>query len=325
MIANGEAYVAQVYSWLSGSKHGEIYFKKADDGTTIDKSIEHRECDVHGHEHITQTDSTIVMPAAPHPVNEAARPTKNKFYKKCCICNESINGDSFNANPIKNGFCCNECYSKSILPTRQKYSSGNDLTKLREELFAIISPTEEVPVEAPVELTTDPIIENNGLATIVNTLIKDEFDAIQAYNDAIINFSAEGRTDLVQVLQDIVNEENLHVGQLEVVLEQVSGSANSIDQGKAEAETQLSGQPVVESLETDTNKQDFLKQMAQDDWDCGHTFDPDDFHEFKKICKECGFDVDNNDFNLYFEYIEDCRHKANNPNEDEDPEEGMHY
>lgn len=101
---------------------------------------------------------------------------------------------------------------------------------------------EDVTVEA------DTSTENNGLATVLNYLIKDEFDAIQGYNDAIVNFETEGRSDLVQVLKDIVNEENLHVGQLEVLLEQVSGAANSIDQGKAEAETQLTSTQVFESL-----------------------------------------------------------------------------
>ena len=88
---------------------------------------------------------------------------------------------------------------------------------------------------------------DNGLASIINTLIQDEFDAIQQYNDAIVNFETEGRQDLVQVLHDILNEENLHVGQLETLLEQVSGSANSIDRGKAEAETQLNVTTLGES------------------------------------------------------------------------------
>lgn len=93
-----------------------------------------------------------------------------------------------------------------------------------------------------VTIVTEVETDNNGLATIINQLIKDEFDAIQQYNDAIVNFETEGRTDLVQVLTDILHEENLHVGQLEVLLEQVNGVANSIDQGKAEAETQLANE-----------------------------------------------------------------------------------
>jgi rubrerythrin len=83
-------------------------------------------------------------------------------------------------------------------------------------------------------------LSNNALSGIINALIQDEFDAIQAYNDAIVNFESEGRSDLVQVLHDIINEENLHVGQLETLLKQVSGAANSIDKGQAEAEVQLS-------------------------------------------------------------------------------------
>lgn len=155
-----------------------------------------------------------------------------------------------------------------------------------------------------------------GIAGVINNLIIDEFEAIDGYNSAIITAEKEGITDIVDVLKDIVNEENIHVGQLQTCLTKVSPNAQSIDDGQVEAQQQLDNinqtQATQEVTEAFDKKQAWLKEMAQDDWDAGHTFDPDDFHEFKKIAKECGFNVNKKDFDKYFEYLEDIRYKANN-------------
>lgn len=144
-----------------------------------------------------------------------------------------------------------------------KITSGRESTKNGREFDRLIDKLKElgyteikknVKESAPrqcdksmCEDINQDTFTDNGLASVINTLIQDEFEAIQGYNDAIVNFEAEGRSDLTQVLYDILNEENLHVGQLETLLEQVSGSANSIDKGKAEAETQLNGTTLGES------------------------------------------------------------------------------
>jgi hypothetical protein len=123
------------------------------------------------------------------------------------------------------------------MEARHDPDEREDIQEVKDEIAEINSKlnlTESLNEDLNQEELSD-----NGLATVINTLIKDEWDAIQAYNDAIVTFETEGKNDLVQVLQDILNEENLHVGQLETLLEQVSGSANSIDAGKAEAEVQL--------------------------------------------------------------------------------------
>lgn len=136
--------------------------------------------------------------------------------------------------------------AEEAMEARHDPSEKDDLAEIKEEIAKVEA--ELKSIDTPITESLNESTENNGLSTILNMLIKDEFDAIQQYNDAIVNFEAEGRTDLVQVLQDILNEENLHVGQLEVLLEQVNGAANSIDQGKAEAETQLAteGGEIVE-------------------------------------------------------------------------------
>ena len=78
-----------------------------------------------------------------------------------------------------------------------------------------------------------------GIAGVINNLIIDEFEAIDGYNSAIITAEKEGITDIIDVLKDIVNEENIHVGQLQTCLTKVSPNAQSIDDGQVEAQQQL--------------------------------------------------------------------------------------
>ena len=78
-----------------------------------------------------------------------------------------------------------------------------------------------------------------GIAGVINSLIIDEFEAIDGYNSAIATAEQEGMTDIINVLKDIANEENLHVGQLQTCLAKVSPNAQSIDNGQVEAQEQL--------------------------------------------------------------------------------------
>ena len=106
-----------------------------------------------------------------------------------------------------------------------------------EDEHGVESISEEQPqVEIPAE---NPQNEDNGLVSIINNLIQDEFNAIQSYKDAIVNFANQDRNDLTQVLKDILDEENIHVGQLETLLKSLDSSAENIEQGKQEAEEQI--------------------------------------------------------------------------------------
>ena len=93
--------------------------------------------------------------------------------------------------------------------------------------------SEDLVPEPPKEGT------DTGIASMLNSLIIDEFEAIDGYNSAIATAEQEGMTDIVNVLKDIVNEENLHVGQLQTCLAKVSPNAQSIDDGQVEAQQQL--------------------------------------------------------------------------------------
>lgn len=104
----------------------------------------------------------------------------------------------------------------------EQYSKYADLDSAREE----IPSAPETP-------------EDTGIAGILNNLIIDEWEAIDGYNSAIVTLTDLGKYDEVDVLKDIVNEENIHVGQLQKVLELVSPNAASIGEGEAEAAEQL--------------------------------------------------------------------------------------
>lgn len=92
-----------------------------------------------------------------------------------------------------------------------------------------------------------------GIAGVINSLIIDEFEAIDGYNSAIATAEEEGMTDIVNVLKDIANEENLHVGQLQTCLAKVSPNAKSIDDGQVEAESQISSNDSIVTEDLNNN------------------------------------------------------------------------
>ena len=113
--------------------------------------------------------------------------------------------------------------------------------KTKEEAIEMAKSLEQgkaTSLEESIEETPEPGPEA-GIASLVNKLIIDEWEAIQGYNDAIVAAETEGYSDIANVLRDIANEENLHVGQLEQCMQQLSPNTESINQGEVEADEQL--------------------------------------------------------------------------------------
>ena len=69
-------------------------------------------------------------------------------------------------------------------------------------------------------------------------------------------------------------------------------------------------------------KQQAIKEMANIDFEVGHTFDPDDFDYFKKVCKEDGWNVTEEDFQKYFEYLDEIR-ASQIADEDDDSDDDL--
>lgn len=96
--------------------------------------------------------------------------------------------------------------------------------------------------------------ESKGVADLINELIIDEFEAITGYNNAITTItSIDPESTMLNVLNDIINEENTHVGQLQAALKEVSEAANNIMSGNNEGEGQL-GNPEVEVQEPEVEE-----------------------------------------------------------------------
>lgn len=119
--------------------------------------------------------------------------------------------------------------------------------------------TIEEPIETPDLVTPEASDKSTetptsgsdfGVASMLNADIIDEFEAIDFYNSHIVTLKDlisqeqdENIIDLyekiIEILTDIVNEENIHVGQLQKALSLVSPSALFIKDGDMEADETL--------------------------------------------------------------------------------------
>ena len=128
---------------------------------------------------------------------------------------------------------------------------------------------EESLNESLDEITDAEPIEDGacvGMAAVISDLIKDEYEAIDGYNSAIATSEAEGFGDMVKVLTEIQAEENLHIGQLQAIMNTLDPNAHLVDDGQAEGVEQLSNplssnEVVEESLNEDL---DDLNEQEQD-------------------------------------------------------------
>lgn len=99
-----------------------------------------------------------------------------------------------------------------------------------------------------VETTPNPpeAGSDNYVANTLNQLIVGEWDTIKDYNDFIATLETMNMsTDILNVVKDIVNEEHVHIGQLQQALKTVSPNAVSITDGEREGSEQLETQVEV--------------------------------------------------------------------------------
>ena len=81
--------------------------------------------------------------------------------------------------------------------------------------------------------------ETVGLSNAIIQEINGEWETIQHYNDLISIMRTEGQDDMINVISDIVDEENKHIGQLQKCLQMISPNVSEIDSGESEAIGQL--------------------------------------------------------------------------------------
>lgn len=125
---------------------------------------------------------------------------------------------------------------------------------------------EDKEEEIPVESKDAEMI--SSLNSIITTLIKSEYDAIQEYKDAVSQLTAikeniagesEEITGVINILKDIADEEMAHVGELQSSLNHLLGEEQVDDQlekGSDEAE---------EMLEPEEEPEEEIKEEAEEE------------------------------------------------------------
>lgn len=118
-----------------------------------------------------------------------------------------------------------------------------------------VDENEEVKVED--NEVTDKLLDN-AIANMINKLIIDEFEAIDGYNSAISTIISEmPDSPIIDVLNDIIAEENVHVGQLQRALLLVSTHAQDIAKGTEEGKEQIAdGEKEEESKEVEEDEEE---------------------------------------------------------------------
>ena len=113
------------------------------------------------------------------------------------------------------------------------------------------------------------------LASMLNNLIVDEWNTIDAYNSALTYIEQVKQDDgtvydyegIKKILTDIVNEENVHVGQLQSAMQLLSPNTASIDKGTEEGDKQIaegdSEDIMTEAVMDDPNAKEVLTKTAE--------------------------------------------------------------
>ena len=94
-----------------------------------------------------------------------------------------------------------------------------------------------------------------GISDIIIDSINKKWDNIRDLNSIIVNLNEEGYEDLVPVIQSVLEDENKNVGKLQQLVELISPTAKSIDDGRQEAIDELDDteEIKVEEMKLDEN------------------------------------------------------------------------
>lgn len=94
-----------------------------------------------------------------------------------------------------------------------------------------------------------------GISDIIIDSINKKWDNIRDFNSIIVNLNDEGYEELVPVIESILEDENKNVGKLQQLVELISPTASSIDDGRQEAIDELDGNEVKveEEMKLDEN------------------------------------------------------------------------
>lgn len=100
-----------------------------------------------------------------------------------------------------------------------------------------------------LEQETPQTANDTGLANMLIHAINGEWETISEYNDILTVIKNNNQSDMIPVIEDILSEENKHVGQLQKILETISGNVADISEGEQEASEQMWDNKVESSMD----------------------------------------------------------------------------
>ena len=190
----------------------------------------------------------------------------------------NLNKDNIIVTKGRNVFKGTDVSDEDITDFKNNYLGSHlDESKnesLKEDLTVAVN-DKEVPVDAVDTPVVEPVVvevdaekqpieeiqEKISIEQVLSDLIKDEFEAIDGYSSSlatlkILENDGSDYSGIIANLEDIKNEELVHVGQLQKCLAEINPKAEAIDDGKEEAsetiavaeeESAKGEEPVVEA------------------------------------------------------------------------------
>ena len=170
--------------------------------------------------------------------------------------------------------------------------------------------------ESPEEIVNVEIEDtqvNSGVVDILIDFINKKWDNIRDLNSIIVTLQGEGYDDMCPVVETILEDENTSIGKLQQLIELVSPSTQSIEDGKQQAISELDGESIitVESLKED--KMSSKKSMKEN-----FNNVPDDI----QACVDSTFKKSNEEHDLNKEKYEDAIEQNKKFAEETVPKEG---
>lgn len=115
----------------------------------------------------------------------------------------------------------------------------SDLDRFYDEYVEILN-------SKPLKEELEPVSEEDkkaGMLATLNSLIKEELDAVQSYNDAVEQAKAIDMEDFASVFESLISEETIHIGELQKLQDILSPKTiDDIEAGQEEAEEHIENQ-----------------------------------------------------------------------------------
>lgn len=87
-------------------------------------------------------------------------------------------------------------------------------------------------LENATEVLEGPSVGSEaGLTALIIEAINGEWETVDKYNTLAIMARDEGYSEIAKVIDEINTEENVHIGQLQELLKQISPNAKAIEDG----------------------------------------------------------------------------------------------